>query len=200
MMDQALTTMSGGLPDKAIKKAGKQPARAGIQSEAFVFLQVNVIVAYYQAVTLAAFWLFLDTWSNKLFAMQLFGLREQALADPLIPSMAFVIAGGILGSVLYNIRVLFRFYLKSSSYNYRWFAKYLSAPMESAAMALLVFALIQGGLALLGGPPAAGYDPTSRFAGFGLGSLVGFGMRDVVGWMGNLVSTMFVAKDASKKE
>jgi hypothetical protein len=197
MVDQVFGALAGEAADREPKKAARRAAKTGLDSATFIFLQVNVIVAYYMVIILIAFWLFLDTWSNHLSLLNLFGLGEQALADPLLPAMVFSISGGILGSVLYNIRILFRYYLKSSSFNYRWFAKYISAPVESAAMALLVFALIQGGLALIGGPPAAEQDSTSRFASFGLGAMVGFGMRDVVGWMGNLARTMF--RDADEK-
>jgi len=31
----------------------------------------------------------------------------------------------------------------------------------------------------------------NTFVAFGIGALVGFGIREVVGWLGNLVKTMF---------
>jgi hypothetical protein len=35
----------------------------------------------------------------------------------------------------------------------------------------------------------------STFAGFGLGGLLGFGIREVVGWLGNVTTTMFPTKN-----
>ena len=194
-MDQTIGTLQPGIP------AGKSKNRAGAQAgeearfEMQMFLQVNLIVFYYLVVMLAAFWLFLDTWGGNLVALSYLGLSQQASKDPLLPGMIFLITGAIMGSVLYHIRVLFRYYVKSGFYSYRWFAKYVSAPWESAAMSLVVFALVRGGLALLGGPPAESAGSTSYFSSFGIGALVGFGMRDVVGWLENLVRTMFVAQD-----
>jgi len=58
-------------------------------------------------------------------------------------------------------------------------------------MALIVLSLIRGGVALYGGSTGTDVEPVNNFAAIGTGALVGFGMRDVVGWLGNLVQTMF---------
>ena len=199
-MDQTIGTLQPGIPARKSKKRAE--ARAGEEAsyEVRTFLQVNLIVFYYLVVMLAAFWLFLDTWGGNLVVLSHLGLRQQALEDPLLPGMAFLITGAIMGSILYHIRVLFHYYVKSGFYNYRWFAKYISSPWESAAMALVVFALIRGGLAMLGGPPAESAGSTSYFSSFGVGALVGFGMRDAVGWLSNLAQTMFVAQEMSQDQ
>jgi hypothetical protein len=197
MVDQALPAVQIDAANKVERKTVRQSAQAGISAELVNFLEVNFIVVYYLGVMLGVFWLFLDTWSNRFSVMYWLGIREQILADSTVPAMVFAIAGGILGSVLYNIRTLFHYYLKKKEFNYRWLAIYISAPWESAVMALLVFALIQGGLALLGGLPATDNTSTSRFASFGIGALVGFGMRNVVDWMEELTGTMFGKKGTS---
>ena len=58
-------------------------------------------------------------------------------------------------------------------------------------MALVVLSLIRGGVALFGGSTGTDVDAVNNFAAIGTGALVGFGMRDVVGWLGSLVQTMF---------
>jgi len=64
-------------------------------------------------------------------------------------------------------------------------------------MAMIVLALIRGGVALFGGSQGTEVNDTNNFAAFGVGALVGFGMRDVVGWIGGLVRTMFKTSDGS---
>lgn len=66
-------------------------------------------------------------------------------------------------------------------------------------MALIVFGLVRGGIGLLGGAGDSGTSPTGNFAALGMGALVGFGMREVVGWLQDLVETMFGDK-RSKEE
>jgi hypothetical protein len=157
-----------------------------------VFRQVHAIVVYYLALMLASFWILLDLYSGSFRLMRLLGLDALALQQPLLKSVGYILIGGMLGSVLYQIRMLFRHYLKSNQYDPRWLGKYLSAPWESAAMAVVVFSLLQGGLAALGGSANNALTGMNNFAAFGIGALTGFGMRDVVGWVSRIVRTVFV--------
>src|SRR5262249_50720563 len=100
----------------------------------------------------------------------------------LLASMAFLVSGAIVGSILYQIRVLFRSYIKLANFDSRWLPKYISAPVEAAGLALAIVALIEGGAVVLGGQ---GFDFSrgKPFAAFGIGALIGFGIREVVGWL-----------------
>ena len=62
-------------------------------------------------------------------------------------------------------------------------------------MAMVVLALIRGGVAVFGGSMGTDVTGASNFAAFGTGALVGFGMREVVGWLEGLVKTMFTTKE-----
>jgi hypothetical protein len=57
-------------------------------------------------------------------------------------------------------------------------------------LALAIVSLIESGAIVLGGQ---GFDFSKGkpFAVFGIGALVGFGIREVVGWLGNVTKTMF---------
>lgn len=57
-------------------------------------------------------------------------------------------------------------------------------------MALAILSLIQSGSIALGG---SGFEfaQAKPFAAFGFGALVGFGIREVVGWLANLAKTTF---------
>ncbi len=166
-------------------------------SPAMTFLQVNLLVLYFLILMLLALWFFFDVWSKNLRFMQWIGIQSPSLDDPILRTIGFTMVGGFLGSVLYQIRLLFQFYVKTDVYDYRWMGKYVSAPWESAVMAMIVLALIRGGVALFGGSQGTEVNDTNNFAAFGVGALVGFGMRDVVGWIGGLVRTMFKTSDGS---
>ena len=107
-----------------------------------------------------------------------------------LAAMAFLVSGAVVGSVLYQIRMLFRFYIKSPTFDSRWLAKYISAPIEAVGLALAIVSLIESGAVVLGGQ---GFDFShgKPFAAFGLGALVGFGIREVIGWLGAVTKTVF---------
>jgi hypothetical protein len=159
----------------------------------YIFLQVHGLVIYYILVMLFAFWLLLDVWSENYNSMRFLGASQVVLLDDLLKVVGYIVVGSIFGSVLYQIRELYHHYLKTETYDYRWIGKYISAPWESAAMSLIVLAIMRGGVALFGGQQGSEVNITNNFAAFGTGALVGFGMRDVVGWLGNIVRSVFVS-------
>jgi hypothetical protein len=159
-------------------------------NETRYFQQVTILVIYYFVTLLFSFWFLLDVWSRNFVIFRAMGMKAEVLADDLLRTIGFTMVGGILGSTLYQIRVLFHYYAKKR-YDPRWFGKYLTSPLEGAGMAIVVLALIRGGVALFGGSTGTDVTAVNNFAAIGTGALVGFGMRDVVGWLGHLVHTMF---------
>lgn len=164
------------------------------------FVAVHSLVLYYLALMAAGLWLVLDLWSGGFQVLRALGVSELALQQPLLRSTGYTLAGGLLGSVLYQMRMLFRFYLKTNEFDHRWLGKYLSAPLESAAMALVVLALLRGGLTAFAGSPSGAPTTANNFSALGLGALIGFGMRDVVGWLGRIVGTVFVTAPSASRE
>ena len=163
--------------------------------------QVNFLGVYFLAVLAFAFWLLLDVWSRNFTLMRLVGLSTSVLEGPEAPilrAIGFAIVGGIMGSVLYQIRMLYYYYAQEKKYDSRWFGKYITGPWEGAGMAMVVLALIRGGVVVFGGSQGTDVTSAGNFATFGVGALVGFGLRDVVGWVESLVKTMFTipAKNA----
>ena len=156
--------------------------------------QVHALVVYYMAVLFFSFWFLFDTWSSNFALMRLIGVSGGALEDPLLRTIGFTIVGGVMGSLLYQIRVLFHFYAREKKYDPRWLGKYITGPWEGAGMAMVVLALIRGGVAVFGGSMGTDVTGASNFAAFGTGALVGFGMREVVGWLESLVKTMFAVQ------
>lgn len=159
--------------------------------------QVGFLIGYYILALLFSFWFLFDIWGNNFALFRLLGMTSEALAEPLLRTIGFTFVGGFLGNILYQIRILFYFYTKDR-YDPRWFGKYLTSPWEAAGMALVVLSLIRGGVALFGGSTGTDVEAVNNFAAIGTGALVGFGMRDVVGWLGSLVQTMFTFSEHDK--
>jgi hypothetical protein len=202
MSDVVIQEEGISLVDKQVETASISPAtqepskmrsHPDSKKATYIFIQVHGLVIYYVLVMLFAFWLLLDVWSENYSSMRFLGASQIVLADELLKVVGYIVVGSIFGSVLYQIRELYHHYLKTETYDYRWIGKYISAPWESAAMSLIVLAIMRGGVALFGGQQGSEVNMTNNFAAFGTGALVGFGMRDVVGWLGNIVRSVFVS-------
>jgi hypothetical protein len=163
-------------------------------------IQVHALVVYYMVVLLFSFWFLFDTWSSHFALMRLIGVSGKALEDPLLRSIDFTIVGGVIGSLLYQIRALFHHYARQKNYDPRWLGKYITGPWEGAGMAIVVLALIRGGVAVFGGSMGTDVTGAGNFAAFGTGALVGFGMRDVVGWLESLVKVVFTIQEPKTVE
>ena len=170
--------------------AGKKRATARAVKPPSYDRHVNFLTVYLTITLCLSFWIFFDIWSGNLTTMKWIGVNGDALEDPLLRTIGFTIAGGAFGGILYHIRMLFKFYT-SRKFDPRWIGKYISAPFESAAMAMVVLALIRGGVTLFGGSTGTDVNSVNNFAAFGVGALVGLGMRDVVRWVGRIVRSVF---------
>jgi hypothetical protein len=163
---------SGGLP---IPIDGPAPSVTPIVS----VRQVYILLGYYVVLLTAS-----------ITALCLLIWKEKNIDPKLLAFLGFVASGAIVGSILYQIRMLFRYYVKDNKFEPRWLAKYISAPFEAIGLSLAIFALLEGGSLMLGGKGLS-IESEKTFTFFGLGALIGFGIREVVGWLGNLAKTTF---------
>jgi hypothetical protein len=151
--------------------------------------QIYGLMAYYMALLVGCIAvIFLLVWEDGPLLKE--KVAEELLFKKLLFSMTFLISGAIVGSVLYQIRTLFRSYIKIGDFDSRWLPKYISAPVEAAGLALAIISLIQGGAIVLGGQ-SFDFSNGKPFAAFGIGALIGFGIREVVGWLGTVSRTVF---------
>ncbi len=169
------------------------------QQEKFIAFQIRCFVLYYTALLVINLiglgWL----WQNAELV--------QAMATPswlkeLVLPLLTTMLGGAMGNVMYNIRVMYQHYIKRGDYDPKWWGKYFSGPFEAAVLALVVYALLRGGVAAMAGLPMNMEPPTDAMgttvlAALGLGALVGFSIRDVVGWLQSLSETLFRHDDQS---
>ena len=151
---------------------------------------IAFLVVYYSVLLFGLLRLFFDVWTQSYTIMFWLGIDAVAAQDPLFRTVGFVIVGGALGSILYSIRTMFKHYI-DGTYDHRWFGKYFTAPFEGAVLAVIVLALLRGGVALLGLPSGAEVDTANNFAIFGINALVGFSMRNVIGWIGRIAESIF---------
>jgi hypothetical protein len=149
--------------------------------------QIYALIGYYMAFLVASIALLV-----VLIA------KGDNIEPRLLALLGFVSSGAIIGSVLYHIRMLFKYYIKHGNFDVRWLAKYISGPIEAVALALAILSLLEVGGAALGGQTFE-LEKSKSFTVFGLGALIGFGIREVVGWLGNLAKATF-PNDHNHKE
>ena len=77
-----------------------------------------------------------------------------------------------------------------TDFDSRWLAKYISAPIEAVGLAFAIVSVVESGAVVLGGQ-GFNFSQGKPFASFGFGALVGFGIREVVGWLGAVTKTVF---------
>jgi hypothetical protein len=160
------------------------------------------LTSYYLALFAFLFWLSLDIWTGGLRFMILIGFENikdrMATESSSFHAVSYTLIGGAMGSILYSIRSFFTHYAgrRRTSYSRRWFGKYLTAPWEGAALAMVVASLIRGGVVVFGGQTAPSFSSgANAFAAFAIGTLVGFSMREVVGWLHKVTRTMFGGRE-----
>ncbi len=159
-----------------------------------VHRQVRWLIGYNIVMVLLGFSFLGLLWYHAETVQDVAPAWLRATLPPLLTSMV----GGLLGNVLYNIRVMYVHYVKRCDYDTRWVGKYLSGPWEAAALALVVYALLRGGVATLSGVSlvsegsnGTAIQDTAMLAALGLGALIGFSIRDVIGWLQRLSETLF---------
>ena len=117
----------------------------------------------------------------------------------ILRTLGFIGCGAMIGSVLHQIRVLFRRYYEGQNHEQGWLGECLSTPWESVALAAVSLSLIRGLAFLLGGYAGAGNaNPVPAdvaraygFVAFGAGALIGFGTREMASWLRNVTRAMF---------
>jgi hypothetical protein len=193
---------SGSTPsDQQGTEQEEQPAAEGekgkvdLSTQSKYAWQVYVLALYYVAFFLFLFWSLIDVWSGQLRILKFIITdlpSENTMDRSMLIEISFALLGGFGGSIEYHIKALYDHYTRGK-YNPNHFIKYLTAPFEGAALAVIVLSLIRGGITMLSGPPDSGKGtPTvTAFAALSIGALVGFGMRAVVSWLLGLVQTMF---------
>ena len=126
----------------------------------------------------------------------------------ILRTLGFIGAGAMIGSVLYQVRAVFRRYYEGQNHENIWLGECLSAPWESVALSVVALSLIRGMAFVLGGYAATGAPApvapelakTYGFVAFGAGALVGFGTYEMAGWLRNLMKAMFPAALPERNE
>ena len=159
-------------------------------------LAAIISIVYLLSVLVFCGWLLIDIWSRAFQFAPLNPLKDQ-LTAPIFRLMAYAALGGALGGVVDGIRSFIIWHAERKSFGWRFIWKYLALPLQGAALAVIVYALIRGGIAAFSGGLGSteGTVMASMFA-LATGALSGYGSREVFIWLDKQVSRLLQTTDA----
>jgi hypothetical protein len=154
-----------------------------------------ISIVYLLSVLVFCGWLLIDIWSRAFQFAPLAPFKEQ-LTAPIFRLMAYSALGGALGGVVDGIRSFIVWHAERKSFGWRFIWKYLALPLQGAALAIIVYALLRGGIAAFSGGLGSteGTVMASMFA-LATGALCGYGSREVFIWLDKQVSRLLQTTD-----
>jgi hypothetical protein len=154
------------------------------------------LVALYLTLGLFAWgWLLLDVSAGqfKVFGWLGVTLPQDADYRGVLKLVCYAAGGGAVGGITFGMMNLQRHTAVKYDFKPAYVGDYLFRPFGSAALAVVIFALLRGGvLTILGGDPSsASASPVASFSAFGIGFLAGFGSKQVVDRLNDLIQQAF---------
>ncbi len=113
--------------------------------------------------------------------------------------VVYTFIGGGLGGIVNGIRSFLFWHCEQIAFGRQFVWKYVTAPWVGSTLALIVYALIRGGIVVFGRNTtanASGIGQTLSY--FAVGALAGYGSRDVFRWLDAQVSRLFKVGTGTK--
>ncbi|HEX5884377.1 MAG TPA: PASTA domain-containing protein [Pyrinomonadaceae bacterium] len=153
-----------------------------------------ISVVYSLAVIAYLAWLVLDTWSGqyKTWPASLTDQFNQTVSGNVFKLIIYTAVGGGMGAAINNIRGFVSWHAERRAFGWRFVWKYISLPPLGAALAVLVYGILQSGMAVFNGGAAVS-TPTAitSFSAWATGTLAGYGSHKVFIWLDDKVNTLF---------
>jgi hypothetical protein len=142
-------------------------------------------------------WLLLDTWSGRNQLLYRLGYAKDLFDRESFRLMAFVAIAGALGATVDGIRSIVSWHSEREAYGPRFIWKDLSLPFVGAALGLIVYLTVRGGVGVLNGNfslDQSGSMP--KVSAFAIAALAGFSCWQVFRWLDAKANQLFsVVKD-----
>jgi hypothetical protein len=154
-------------------------------------------ICYLLIMLLFFFLALLDIYSKQFRLVTAFGFDKPK--SPIFQLAAYTLIGGGIGGVINGIRSFLFWHCDYYAFHHRFVWKYITGPWTGTALALIVFALVHSGVAVLGGGGNTGSIDLGRaLSMFSIGALAGYGSRDVFIWLDAQVKKFFRVSAAGK--
>jgi hypothetical protein len=143
-------------------------------------------IIYLTAVTL-------DTWSGQynMWPAWLEGKLDKTVSGSVFNLMVYTAVGGGMGAAVNNLRSFISWHAERRAFGWRFLWKYLALPPLGATLAVLVYGIIQSGMAVFTGGDAPSATGITSFTAWATGTLAGYGSHKVFIWLDDKVNTLF---------
>lgn len=151
-----------------------------------------IITVYLTFALIIAGLMLFDVSTEKFWILNQLGfaLRPDAEYISIVKLIFYTAIGGAIGAITFGMMNLQK-RVTSNTFNPVYLGDYMLRPIGSAALAVVLYALLRGGvLTILGGDPTAS-SIAAPFSAFGIGFLTGFGNRQIVEKLNDLVNKTF---------
>ena len=160
----------------------------------FDIIAAWVSIGYSLAVIAYLGWLLLDTWigAYSVGFMQWYKDALRAQNSPVFRLVFYTAIGGGIGAAVNNIRSFVQWHAERKAFGWRFVWKYISLPPLGATLAVMVYVIIQGGMAVFsGGVSSSDVTAITSFTALATGALSGYGSHKVFIWLDDKVNTLF---------
>jgi len=150
---------------------------------------------YWATWLLFLLFLLVDIWNNAAMISSILNIDIKNRGLEIFKTFGYTMVGGALGSILYHIYKIIGYYALGT-YNARWIPKHLLCPLEGAILALIVVCIMKSGLATFNGGNISVQDSSiANFFSFGIGGIIGYGLRHVVRWLQDITKAIFKSSE-----
>jgi hypothetical protein len=154
-------------------------------------LAAGLSVLYLTLVLFFLCWALIEIYyrQNYLIA-RIFTEKTRFPDSPLSRVIAYVVIGGAMGGIVNGFRSIVSWHAEKKAFGWRFIWKYITLPPLGALLAAMVYAIVYGGVGILGGTFAE--TENQALSAFAIGALSGYGSHKVFLWLDEQVNRLFV--------
>ena len=129
---------------------------------------------------------------NNFWPPELAKQVGQLLTGPISRVILYTAVGGAMGAAVNNLRSFIAWHAEEKAFGWRFVWKYVAMPPLGGTLAVLVYGILQGGMAVING----GNGPNNNsdlvaLSAWATGTLAGYGSSKVFIWLDDKVNTLF---------
>ncbi|HEY0726952.1 MAG TPA: PASTA domain-containing protein [Pyrinomonadaceae bacterium] len=181
-------------PNKIIVDEQTGQAFEALPEHWFDVLSAWISAAYSLMVIGYLGYVVLDVWSEayKLWPSWITKQIEDPGSANVFKLIVYTAVGGGMGAAVNNIRGFVSWHAERRAFGWRFIWKYLSLPPLGATLAVLVYGILQGGMAVFNGGNVGGTGTAiTSLSAWATGTLAGYGCHKVFIWLDDKVNTLF---------
>ncbi|HKV35981.1 MAG TPA: PASTA domain-containing protein [Pyrinomonadaceae bacterium] len=113
------------------------------------------------------------------------------LTYPVAKLILYTAIGGAMGAAVNNLRSFISWHAEDKAFGWRFIWKYLAMPPLGGTLAVLVYGILQGGMAVINGGATPENNQLTSLSAWATGTLAGYGSSKVFIWLDDKVNTLF---------